>query len=1171
MIFGAAAGYSLRSFPEVAMRIFRSIVLSLAAFLFTTAAAFAQYDTATVLGTVFDASGAIVPGSKITLRNTATGVTAMRTANGSGEYEFTSVLPGDYVLTTSAAGFQPETTAFSVEVGARQRVDMKLQLGSATETVTVTSAAAELETDTSDNGYTVQPREIVNLPLNGREYADLAKLTPGVHVSTTENESTTSRDASYNVNGLRSSWNNFILDGLDNNSYGVDNQGFSNQAIQPVLDAVNEFRVTTDNYSAEYGRAGGAIINAATKSGTSQFHGAAWDFIRNPAANAVGPFPLTPGSVPGPNQNQFGGVFGGPLPLHWITRTGKTFFFIDYEGVRRTQHAPLTATIPTPAQLTALLSGTTPFYDSVGKVIPLVNPYTTTYSASTPLPGGIIPSSSLVPFAKIVLTNLLNIQNVAGQTAVAGTNFTSNPAATLNSDKGDGRFDWAINERESFFVRYSSRAGNVVDPSPIPAPDYGKSNGNTYQANQQIASGYTRVLTPMSALDARIGFTWSQANRKPFNLGGDNILADAGIPNAPTDPTVSGGLNTQSITGFTQLGRSASTPTTVNPFVIDPKINYSLLHGKHSLKFGYEYQHVSTVISNTHPQFGTDTYKGLFTQGKNTAPKLASSGVTDPAYKQAWALADFAFGARSQYELSNNTFVTDNMRLHSAYAQDDWRALSNLTLNIGLRYEFTTPVWESSNELSNFNPATQQLTLATPGSLYNRGLVNPNWLNFAPRFGFSYSVNPKTVIRGGFGIGFVQFNRVAGANELASNLPTSIDVPVAQFAPAAKTGAQSLCTSPQTQAPGSCFMTTQQGYPNSLLATPTAPYNLLLNTPTYVPAHTPTTYVESFQINVQREIANNLIFSIGYVGNAGVHELLLADANQATPNNVAGSLTVQSRRPYNGANCCADISMAFNEGHSNYNSLQAKLEKRYSNGLYLINSFTWSHAMDDASGHLEDGSGDTEYVNIYNLTADRGRSSYDQPLNETLAITYDLPYGKGRRFGSGAPYLLQAIAGGWQTSVINQYTSGLTLNLTYTPTTTQVVDSTLLSGYYRPNVIGNPVLPSSSWVKTSTTLSYLNAANVVVPTSNTNPFGYASRNSVRGPSYNTLDLSVHKRFRLWSESSALELRVDSFNTLNHANYQAPSDGNASDEGSTFGSITTAYPARELQGAFKLIF
>ena len=273
------------------------------------------------------------------------------------------MLPGDYVLTTEASGFEKETTTFSVAVGARQRVDMKLKLG-ATETVTVTDVAAQLETDTSDNGFTVQPREVASLPLNGREYADLAKLTPGVRTSLLENESTTSRDASYNVNGLRASWNNFILDGLDNNSAGVDNQGFSSQGTQPVLDAVNEFRVTTDNYSAEYGHAGGAVVNASTKSGTSNFHGAAWDYLRNPAANAVGPFPLTPGSVPGPQQNQFGGVFGGPLPLHVLTRTGKTFFFVDYEGLRRIQHAPLTATIPTPTQLNSLLNGT-PFLDSV--------------------------------------------------------------------------------------------------------------------------------------------------------------------------------------------------------------------------------------------------------------------------------------------------------------------------------------------------------------------------------------------------------------------------------------------------------------------------------------------------------------------------------------------------------------------------------------------------------------------------------------------------------------------------------------------------------------------------------------------------------------------------------------------------------------------------------------
>ncbi|HEX3941139.1 MAG TPA: TonB-dependent receptor [Acidobacteriaceae bacterium] len=1142
------------------MRLLRYSLLFVSVMVLSTAAAIAQYDTASVLGTVSDPTGALVPGSQITLTNSASNVTATRTSNASGEYEFTGVLPGNYVLTAAASGFKTEQTSFSVSVGARQRADIHLQTATAkAETVTVSGVAAQLETDTSDNGFTVQPREVMNLPLNGREYADLAKLAPGVRTSLLENESTTSRDASYNVNGLRSSWNNFILDGLDNNSYGVDNQGFSNQAIQPVLDAVNEFRISTDNYSAEYGRVGGAVINAATKSGSAHFHGEVWDYIRNPAANAVGPFPLTPGSVAGPNQNQFGGILGGPLPLHLITRTGKTFFFIDYEGVRRVQHAPLTATIPTPTQLNSLLNGA-PFLDSSGRAIPIENPYTKTIYEN-----GVVPAP--IPFAKIVLSNLLNVQNVAGQTAVAATNFTSNPAASENSDKGDGRFDWAINDRNTFFARYSSRAANVVDPSPIPAPDFGKSNGNTYQANQQIAAGYTRVLTPESALDARIGFTWSQANRNPFDLGTDNILVQAGIPNAPTDPTIAGGLNTQSITGFTQLGRSASTPTLVNPFIINPKVNYSLLHGKHSLKFGYEYQYDSTVISNTHPQFGTDTYKGLFTEGSLKAGNLPS-GATDPDYKQAWALADFAFGARSEYELSNNTVVTDNLRMHAVYAQDDWRILPKLTLNIGLRYEFTTPVWESNNELSNFDPQTQQLLLASPGSFYDRALVHPNWLNFGPRVGFSYSLDAKTVVRGGYGIGYVQFNRVAGGNELAGNLPTSVDVPVSQNAPSAKSGALALCTAPQTQATGSCFVTTQQGYPNTLLAKPTAPFDLLLNNPTYVPAHTPTTYVQSFQLNVEREVAKNLSVSLAYVGNTGTHELVLADLNQAAPNNAAGTIALQQRRPMNGPNCCADVSMAFNEARSNYNALQVKVEKRYSQGLYLINAFTWSHAMDDASGHLETENGDTEYVNLYNMTADRGRSSYDQPINETFALTYDLPYGTARRFGASANTFLQLLAGGWQTSVINQYTSGLPTNLTYAETTAQEVDASDLEGYYRANVSGNPVLPSSSRAKTSTYLSYLNPSTVSVPTANDQPFGNASRNSVRAPNYDALDLSVHKRFRLWSEASALEVRADAFNTLNRANYQAP-DGVVTD--STFGQITTAYPAREMQGAFKLIF
>ena len=1121
-------------------------------------AALAQYDTATVLGTVSDPNGAVLPGSRLTLTNRSTGVNVTRTSNQSGEYQFTGVLPGDYYLTAFSNGFSTQKTSIVVTVGARQRVDLRMRPGT-TETVTVTDAVAQVETDSSENSFTVMPTEVMNLPLNGREYADLARLAPGVRGSVLENETSTSVDASYNVNGLTSTWNDFILDGLDNNSYSVNKQGYSQQAIRPVLDAVSEFEVTTDNYSAEYGRVGGAVVNASIKSGTAHFHGDAWDYIRNPAVNAVGPFPLSPGSTPGPNQNQFGGTFGGPLPLRFLARTGKTFFFADYEGLRRSQHSPLTATVPTSTQLNSLLNAA-PFLDSSGHPIPIENPYTKQVYAN-----GVIPAP--IPFAQIVLKNLQNVQNVPGQTVVAASDYTSSPAATLNSDTGDIRFDWDINNSQSFFVRYSKREGNFNAPSPIPGPDYGKSNGILYQASQQVAAGYTKVLTPQSALDARIGFTWSDANQKPYGLGADNIPVEAGIPNAPSDPSVAGGLNAQAIVGFTALGRTASTPTMVNPFVINPKVNYSWLHGKHSLKFGYEYQHISQVIMNNHPQDGSDTYKGLFTEGTMKAAKLPS-GAADPAYKQAWALADFAFGARSQFELSNNPIVVDNLRFHAAYAQDDWRALPNLTLNLGLRYEFMTPIWESHNNLSNFDPGTRQLILASPGSLYTRALVHPNRLNFAPRVGFSYGLNPKTVVRGGYGIGYVQFNRVAAANELADNLPFALDTAVPQFAPSAKSGAQPVCASPQTQPVGSCFVTTQQGYPNDMLTPPAAPFNLLLNVPTYIPAHNPTAYLQSFQLDIQREIARNLLFSIAYVGNVGVHELLLADLNQATPDNAAGTLALQSRRPLNGTNCCGDVSMVFDEGQSNYNSLQTKLEKRYSGGLYFINSFTWSHAIDDAAGHLEDVDGDTAYVNLYNIASDRGRSDYDQALNETLAITYDLPFGRGRRLGSGANYLLQLIAGGWQTSIISQYTSGLPTNLTYDPTIGQEVDSSDLGGYYRANVSGDPVLPAASRVKTAAYFSYLNPATVTAPTANDMPFGNASRNSALAPNYYDLDIGLHKRFPLWSEASALELRVESFNTLNRVNYQVP-DGDASD--STFGRITSAYPAREMQGAIKLFF
>ena len=301
----------------------------------------AQFETASVLGFVHDSSGAVIPNAKVTLVNTATGVEATVDADTQGQFTFTSVRIGQYKVKASAAGFSEAVTeTFSAEVNARQRVDVTLKPGAATETVTVTGAAALLNTEDSERGQIISARDVNNLPLNGRAYADLALLTPGVRANNLENQTVTSRDASYNVNGQRSEFNNFMLDGLDNNAYGTSNQSFSNQAIQPSPDAISEFRVSTDNYSAEYGRASGAVFNVSIKSGTNQIHGKLWEYNRNTAFNAIGPFTPPTSAITGKQvkpvlvKNQFGGSIGGPVPLFL---RGKIFYFGDYESNRQVQ------------------------------------------------------------------------------------------------------------------------------------------------------------------------------------------------------------------------------------------------------------------------------------------------------------------------------------------------------------------------------------------------------------------------------------------------------------------------------------------------------------------------------------------------------------------------------------------------------------------------------------------------------------------------------------------------------------------------------------------------------------------------------------------------------------------------------------------------------------------
>ncbi|HEX4165116.1 MAG TPA: carboxypeptidase regulatory-like domain-containing protein [Bryobacteraceae bacterium] len=1075
----------------------------------------AQFESGTVLGSIHDATGAGVPNAAITLEDVQTGVTYKAKSDSNGNYEFVNEHPGTYRVRAEATGFETATAAnFDLQVNARQRVDLNLKVGQASQNVTVTDAASVLETDSSSRGQVINPRQIIDLPLNGRAYADLTLLVPGVARSPLENQSDSSRDASFNINGLRSEYNDFLLDGVDNNAYGTSNQGFSNQVIQPNPDALAEFKVETDNYSAEFGRSPGAVINATLKSGTNDFHGELWEFLRNTDLNSVGFFrPVAGGKLPF-NQNQFGGAFGGPI------LKDKMFFFADYEGFRRVYHQVLFATVPTAAEL----SGDFSAYN-----VTLKNPLT-----GQAIPGNKIPTSQITPFASNVFA-ALPVPNLPGNS----NNYLTNPADTTDGDKGDFRYDYFINQKVSFFARYSQSNTNIFNPAPIPGIAGGNSNGNVFINNKQGVLGATWTVNATSVLEARLGVDYTQGGKTPTTLGAST--AGLLLPNQPTDPSLAGGLLSIGLGGgLSQLGRLNSNPQYQDPFVADPKVNYTKVIGRHSLKMGFEYQLIDTAVSDFHPQYGQENFTGYFSDAVSTANL---SGVQ----QQVYSLADFIYGAPSHYELDNNPVAHLRQRMYFGYLQDDYKVSSKFTVNLGVRYEFGTPQYERDNNLSNFDPVTQSLITATGGSLYNRSLVHPDYKNWAPRAGFAWQVGSKTVIRSGYGLAYVQFNRLGGENLLAYNGPSIVDAAVDQVP------GMGICTSVESPA-NSCFRTTAQGFPPGF-ASP-ASFQTALSEVRYIPADFRTPYVQSWNFDVQRDLGHNLILDTAYVGNHGVGLTILADANQALPNLLGQNLSVNARRPIPNF---TTIEQSFNGGFSSYNALQAKVEKRYSLGLYFINSFTWSKAIDNAPGHLENFDGDNSRVNLYDLAANKAVSSYDQPINDTLSVLYELPFGKGRHFDIHNT-ALDVIAGGWGVDVINTETSGLPLNITYSPTT---------QGSVSPLVTPTPNLTGQSlYLNNGNKVDYLNAAAFSNP-SYTQPFGNAGRNIARTPFFSELDFGLHKNFNLGSEKRYIQFRAEAFNLLNKTNFAPPSTLTSNSSG--FGVFTTTFPSRQIQLALKLYF
>jgi hypothetical protein len=1137
--------------------------------------AYGQFESASVLGYVRDASSAAVPNSTITLTNVATRIFQTAKTDSEGRYEFPSVPIGDYQVTTEAAGFErTQTQTFTVTTNARQRVDVALKAGSVNETVTVTTEPTALETETSSRGQVIGAREVENLPLNGRSYADLVLLAPGVRKSFLENQTASSREASFNVNGQRSAFNNFLLDGLDNNNYGTSNQGFANENIPPSPDAVSEFRVETDNYSAEYGRASGAVVNVSTRRGSNQFHGKVYDYLRNTDLNAIGPFQPVGNVKQVFIRNQFGGTFGGPI------YKDHTFFFADYEGLRQIfRNQVSTVTLPNAEQRNGVfllhrVNGTT-------APIPLYDPISGTSYTTGTVPG--------TPFAKAVLAALPTntLQNGAVNFGTIANNYSASPRGTIQDDKADGRIDHTFNQRWSLFGRYSEHRGTIFDPPTVLGRAGGNGNADVHLLNRQIAGGVTWVISANKLLDIRFAYTKNQGAKTPYGQGDPSLLTENGITNGvPTDKSIVRDLNAQSVSGFTQFGAQPSSPQFQNPTIYDPKGNFTWIRNRHSMKFGYEYQAVNTQVNDFNPSYGQDNYASLYATGPSstffptctattttgcipTDPNTTSSNSASTQIAQARAVADFLFGNQSSYSLTNFTIVNLQQRFNFMYFQDDFKLSPAVTINAGLRYEIVTPQYERDNKLANFDPTTNTLIQASNGSIYNRALVHVPLKNWGPRFGVSWSASQKTVVRAGYGISYTQYNRAGGENNLTYNGPNVVNATINNNNSLYPTTA-SRCTN-DTQDQTLCFRQMQQGYAVGL-ASP-ANFNPIKVTSRYIPKNFATGYVQSYHFGFQQQLPWGLVTELAYVGNKGTHLQVLADYNQATPClNVGGTgcTAYQARRP---VATFGDIEIAYGGNSSSYNSLQAKVEKRVG-ALYLLNSFTWGRTFDLASGHLETSNNDNSRINFANPRNDYGPSGYDQPINNTTSIVYDIPYGHGRRYGSKSNGFVNAVLGGWQTTVINGMTSGLPFNFTYNTSSSNPLFTTDLVTLRPQLTVATARIkaPAANRVKTATALTgYLDKTFLAVPSvalGNTSAYGNVSRNKLRSYAFYNTDLGLHKAFNLWSESSKFDFRAEAFNILNQVNYQAP-DGNISN--GSFGTITSAYPARQLQLAAKIIF
>ena len=1083
---------------------------------------FGQSTSGTLTGLITDQTGAAVPKATVTLIETGKGLKFVTLTSQDGYYTHARIPEGIYRLEIAKDGFKTSIQDHvQVNVNTTVRVDTALQVGSSTQSVEVSAMNPLLETERADVTTDISQTMTENLPTIGRNVAYLQTLAPGAvrqssNVGLGENPQQSIQISS---NGQPNGARNVMLDGTDDNENVL-----GGNVIIPTEDSVGSFSIATSSWDAEYGRAGGALTQISTKSGTDSIHGTLFEFLQNKDTNAANPF-TQPNGAPPFVFNQFGGSAGGPL------RKGKLFYFGDYQGVRQRASGSAVASLPNSQMLTGDFST---YYGSGGAAagpIPIFDPLTGNPNGSgrTQFPGNIIPTNRLNPIA----VKILALLPTAGSTN--GTNYVNNYVGTastrFDTNQYSARMDAFLTDKTRAFVRYIYFGSDLYAPGVYGQLAGGASlgvgggvGGDSVGNNQDVAANYSHIFSPDLLFDARFGWSRYGVN----NLQPDDHLntdTQVGLSGINDGSLTQSGLSTININGPGSLsmggGITCNCPLYQTMNYFQWAANVTRIVDRHTFKVGADVRRYHNLRVSDDQTRGTFVFSNANTGSFDVDSQggISGSGL-------ASMLLDQVNNWSQQANIQEN--IGNEFEYHLfGYGQDSWKVTPKLTVNYGVRYEIYTPPSTPRGAGSNFDPNTGLVEIAGIGQVSNRVNVTTNFLNFGPRLAAAYQVLPKTVIRLGYARSYFPdvFNIL-----ISGNYPL---ISTAQYVPLSTY--QTTFTL-ESQRPAPVFPTIPASGEFPL------PVNQSI---TYNPSHRPTGYTNSFNFTVEQAFGSSMSLSAGYVGTLGRDLYYNIPINDPVP---GPGPSAENRPLYAKFGFTNDIGNRTNATHANYNSLQTQFNRRASRDLTIIASYAWSKTIDFGEYNV--------VANPYDINQDRAVADYDRGQIFTLAHVFEVPFGKGRRFGSDLPPLADTFLGGWQFSGISGVSSGLPFSVVDASKSTLNSDFTL-----RPDLVGNPHVAHQS------AQEWFNPSAFATP--GLYRQGTAPRNFLRGPDLYQTDWSVAKKF-FW-EGYNLEFRTDAFNAFNVKSLANPSNTFGAVGAGKITNILSSTNMRKLQFGLHLRF